>query len=178
MWCSRTDYHKNEIVLVSQAWMTLLSCTRAMIIRHVYTYWRRFSIWSQSYRLYSWIFRSSYNFVQLRQFLEETLCDSKHDRCWDIRCEISKCRCRDEDFRWWWWACMLIRDEIVRKKNRTCVLILNARCLRCMCLTDWCRFICTNRDSESNWCWWLRFRMIAILELRTNDRIRIRKLTR
>ncbi len=60
MWCSRNYYHKNETVHVSQAWMSLLSCTHVMIVRHVYTYWRKFSAWSQSYRLYSWISSRTY----------------------------------------------------------------------------------------------------------------------
>jgi hypothetical protein len=36
-----------------------------MINRHVYIYWRRFSVWSQNYRLYSWISRSSYKFCSV-----------------------------------------------------------------------------------------------------------------
>jgi hypothetical protein len=50
---------------VSQAWKTFLLCTHVMIIRNVYTYWKRFSVWSQNYRLYSWIFHRSYKFCSV-----------------------------------------------------------------------------------------------------------------
>jgi hypothetical protein len=45
--------------------MSLLSCTHVMIIRHVYIYWRKFSIWSQNYRLYSWISSRTYKFCSI-----------------------------------------------------------------------------------------------------------------
>jgi hypothetical protein len=65
MLCSRNYYHKNEIMHVSQAWKILLLCTHVMIIRNVCIYWKRFSIWSQNYRLYSWIFHRSYKFCSI-----------------------------------------------------------------------------------------------------------------
>jgi hypothetical protein len=65
MWCSCNYYHKNKTTHVSQAWITLFLCTHVMIIRHVYTYWKRFLIWSRSYRLYSRIFHRSYKFCSI-----------------------------------------------------------------------------------------------------------------
>jgi hypothetical protein len=52
-------------MFVSQVWLTLFSCTHVMILRHVYIYWRRFSVWSQSYRLYLWISHRSYKFCSV-----------------------------------------------------------------------------------------------------------------
>jgi hypothetical protein len=65
IWCSCNYYYKNETMHVSQTWMTLFSCTHVMIIRSVYTYWKRFLAWSQNYRLYSWIFHQSYKFCSI-----------------------------------------------------------------------------------------------------------------
>jgi hypothetical protein len=65
MWCSRNYYHRNETMHVSQAWKTLFSCMHMMIIRNVYIYWKRFSVWSRSYRLYSWISHRSYRFCSI-----------------------------------------------------------------------------------------------------------------
>jgi hypothetical protein len=168
MWCSNNYYHKNKNVRVSQAWMTLFSCTHVMITRHVYIYWKWFSVWSQSYRLYSWISHRSYRFCSVATISWR---NSLWFEAWSMSRHMMSMQKRR--FEMTMMTCMLIRDVIDRWRDWTCVLILNAKCLRC--LTDWCRFRCTNRNNEDSWCWWLRFRMIVILML-TNDKIRIREL--
>jgi hypothetical protein len=94
MWCSRTDYHKNEIMHVSQTWITLLSCTHVMIIWHVYIYWKNSQFEVKIIVCAREFLIDRIDFVQLRQFLEQTLCDSRYDRFRDIWCQISKCRLR------------------------------------------------------------------------------------
>jgi hypothetical protein len=65
MWCSHIRWHKNEIVSDSQAWMRFLQCMHAMIIRHVYIYWRRSLTWTRNCRLCFWISHRFYRFCSI-----------------------------------------------------------------------------------------------------------------
>jgi hypothetical protein len=90
---------------ISQTWMTFFLCTHVMIIRHVYIYEKDSQFEVKVIVCVREFLIDRIDFVQLRQFLEETFCDSKYDRCRSIWCLLIFLR--------WWYGSSQYTDDVV-----------------------------------------------------------------